>query len=140
VIAYVDSSVVLRIVLPESGRLAEWPRLHVGVASPLVAVECHRTLDRYWREGRFDDEELEVKRSETTAILTRLESVALDAAVLRIAAQPFPSIVATLDAIHLASAITYRTTHHDAAPLLFATHDHQLARAARAMHFEVIGT
>lgn len=36
--------------------------------------------------------------------------------------------------------MTYRSAQPpDERPLLFATHDTQLARAARAMHFEVIG-
>ena len=65
---------------------------------------------------------------------------ALDIHILRVAAQPFPTIIAALDAIHLATAMAYRAAHFvEERPLLFATHDHQLARAARAMNFEVVG-
>ena len=136
-IAYIDSSVILRIVLPESPRLREWPQLEGGVASPLVAVECHRTLDRYWLQGRLDADQLEAKRREATAILTRLEPVPLDESALHKAAQPFPTIIATLDALHLASAILYRAAQPpDERPIVFATHDTQLARA---MNFEVVG-
>ena len=139
-IAYVDSSVVLRIILEQPSPLAEWDQLDVGVSSPLIAVECHRALDRYWREDRLSDSALAAKRTETEAILHRFDSVSLDETVLRAAAQPLPTIVTTLDAIHLVSAVLYRAIQPpDERPLIFATHDLQLARAARAMHFEVIG-
>jgi hypothetical protein len=140
VIAYIDSSVLLRLVLNQPPTLVEWPLLTGGIASPLLAVECHRTLDRYWRENLLTDEVYAAKRQETETVLSRLERVALDDTILRVAAQPFPTIVRTLDAIHLASAIAYRAAQPgDERPLLFATHDTQLARAARAMNFEVIG-
>ena len=45
-IAYVDSSVLLRVVLRQRDALKEWRRLTQGVASALVEVECLRTLDR----------------------------------------------------------------------------------------------
>ena len=139
-IAYIDSSVILRMVLPEGPRLREWPQLEGGVASPLVTVECHRTLDRYWLQGRLDAEELVAKSREAMAILKRLEPVPLDEFALHKAAQPFPAIIATLDALHLASALLYRAAQPpDERPIVFATHDHQLARAARAMNFEVVG-
>lgn len=139
-IAYLDSSVVLRIILGQNNPLAEWDDLHEGIASPLLAVECHRTLDRYWRENRLTDSGVIAKRLETNAILKRLSVVQLTERVLDAASQPMPAIVATRDAVHLASAILYRASQPPTGhPLLFATHDLQLATAARALHFEVIG-
>ena len=139
-IAYIDSSVVLRIVLEEEAQLAEWNHLEGGVASPLLVVECHRTLDRHWRQNRIDEAAFEQKRAEAETIARRLQVVPLNSRVLRLAAQPFPAVVSTLDALHLVSAMLYRATQPpDERPLLFATHDRALARAAQAMNFEVIG-
>lgn len=139
-IAYIDSSILLRVVLQQPDTLAEWPELTQGVASPLLGVECHRTIDRLWRLDDFDEETYAAKQRETQTFLARFEMVPLDDSILQMAAQPFPIIVRTLDAIHLASAMSYRAAlPPDERPLLFATHDTQLARAARAMHFEVIG-
>ncbi|HEX6101322.1 MAG TPA: PIN domain-containing protein [Thermoanaerobaculia bacterium] len=139
-IAYLDSSVVLRIILNQENRLAEWDDLHEGICSPLLAVECHRTLDRFWREDRITDADLEAKRVEMSAIMKHASVVPLNERVLDAASQPMPTIIAALDAIHLASAILYRAAQpENERPLLFATHDNQLATAARAMHFEVIG-
>jgi len=140
VLAYVDSSVVLRIILEQPSPLAEWDQIDLAVSSTLLAVECHRSLDRYWREDRLSDSGLAAKRTETEVILRRFDSVLLDDAVLRAAAKPFPTLIRTLDALHLSSAIIYRTAQPpDERPIRFATHDVQLAGAARAMHFEVIG-
>jgi hypothetical protein len=51
-----------------------------------------------------------------------------------------PAIVAALDALHLVSAVLYRSAQpKDGRPIYFATHDGQLAAAARALHFEVLG-
>ena len=51
--AYLDSSVVLRIVLWEVGALREWRAVQRGVASALVELECLRTLDRLRLHQRF---------------------------------------------------------------------------------------
>ena len=139
-IAYLDSSVILRIILEQENPLAEWHELHQGICSPLMTVECHRTLDRYWREDRLSNAGLIAKRAETNAIMKRMSIVWITDRVLDAASQPMPAIVGTLDALHLASAILYRASQpDDERPILFATHDKQLAAAARALHFEVIG-
>jgi len=46
VIAYVDASVLLRMLLGEPGRLREWRRVDTAVSSGLAEVEVLRTLDR----------------------------------------------------------------------------------------------
>ena len=45
-IAYLDSSVLLRLVLGQRDALKEWKEVSRGVVSALVEVECQRTLDR----------------------------------------------------------------------------------------------
>lgn len=63
--------------------------------------------------------------------------MSLSRTILERAADPFPTHVATLDALHLASAIELRAVAGD---LAFATHDSQLASAARALDFTVRGS
>lgn len=43
-IAYLDSSVLLRVVLEQRGRLKDWRVVREGVVSALTEVECLRTL------------------------------------------------------------------------------------------------
>ena len=136
-IAYIDTSVLMRIVLQAPDPLKEWDDLRDAVTSRLLHVEALRTLDQLWHWGKLTEDEVAEKRSRLHAFLPQLDVLPLDEAVLDLAAQPLPTSLASLDAIHLATALRYRATRDR--PLLFATHDLQLARAARAMHFEVVG-
>lgn len=136
-IAYVDSSVVLRVVLGQPGRLAEWKSIVTGVASGLVEVECLRTLDRLRVAGNLSSDDVAVRREAVFHILEGLELVELTRAVLHRAAQPMPALLGTLDAIHLATAEMWREAKGK--ELLVATHDQALALAARASGFRVAG-
>jgi hypothetical protein len=57
--------------------------------------------------------------------------------ILRRAALPMPTVVKTLDAIHLASALLFQERTGESPT--FATHDHQQATCARALGFKIIG-
>ena len=136
-IAYVDSSVVLRVVLGQPGILAEWSSVTKGVASRLLEVECLRTLDRLRLLGQLDAEDSAVRREAVFRILGALELVELTSAVLHRAAQPMPGPLGTLDAIHLATAEMWRESNEK--DLVMATHDHALALAARGGGYHVVG-
>lgn len=135
-IAYVDSSVILRIVLGQRDPLEAWHRIKRPVASDLVQVECLRTIDRARLAGRLDDREVASRRSGLLELLDALELVALEPAILDRAAHPFPTSLGTLDALHLATALAVRD---DLGSLVFATHDRSLGNAAAAVGFEVHG-
>ena len=62
--AYVDSSVVLRVVLGELDRLPSWHRIDLAVSSELVRVECLRTLDRARIQRTLADEALSRQRAD----------------------------------------------------------------------------
>jgi predicted nucleic acid-binding protein len=70
-------------------------------------------------------------------LLERMDRVDVSPAVLRRAADPFPTPLGTLDAIHLATAVLWREGR-SVAPVL-VTHDAQLATAARATGFATAG-
>ena len=121
-------------------QLAEWPHLQRGVTSAPTRVECRRTLDRLRRGGILDADELQLKQERVTELLGRLDVVPLDTSVLSAAAEPLPTPIATLDAIHLVSAVLYREARaENEPPLLLATHDRELADAARALGFATLG-
>jgi predicted nucleic acid-binding protein len=137
VITYLDSSVLLRLVLGEPGRLREWPEVERGVTSALAEVECLRTLDRLALRGSLSGAEVAERRAAIYALLEAVELVELSAVVLARAAQPFPVPLGTLDALHLATALLWRERGERG--LAFATHDAALGLAARASGFEVVG-
>ena len=136
-IAYIDSSVVLRIVLGQTDRLAEWNEITSGVASGLVEVECLRTIDRLRHAAGLSSEETAVRREAVYRLLEAVEVVEPTSVVLRRAAQPLPTPLGTLDAIHFATASLWHEAR--AKQLVIATHDRALATAARASGFRVLG-
>lgn len=134
--AYVDTSVVLRIALGEPRPLREWRSIEMACSSELLRVESLRSLDRARILLRVSDHEIAERREAVLAIIKGFHIARLDARVLMRAADPFPTLIRTLDAIHLTTALLARIEHED---LAFATHDERLATAARAVGFDVIG-
>ncbi len=134
---YVDSSVLLRIVFGEPGPLAGWARETHAVSSELIRLECLRAIDRIRIREGLPDDDVATRRNLVLEHLGTFDLVTLDTAVLRRAADPFPTVIGALDAIHLTSALFARAR----APRLtrFATHDATLATAARAVGFDVVG-
>jgi len=135
--AYLDSSVLLRIVLRQAGPLKEWRRVRRGVASSLVEVECLRTLDRLRLRLGIADRALALRREAMFRLLETFEIVEPTRTVLARAAQPLPTELGTLDAIHLATAMAWREQHD--ADLVMATHDTALGTAARSCGLRVVG-
>lgn len=136
-IAYLDSSVLLRAILGQPGRLAQWDSIETGVASALVEVECLRTLDRLRLRTGISDADLAARREAVYRLTEEMELVEPTPPLLRRAAQPMPTPLGTLDAIHLATALMWREARDQ--DLVVATHDQALALAARGSGLRVIG-
>jgi len=137
VIAYIDSSVVLRLVLNQPGQLAEWKKIVTAVTCGLLEVECLRTLDRLKVLGHITAEDVARRRETVYRFLEAMEIVDLSASVLRRAGQSISVPLGSLDAIHLASAEAWREAR-GMEPVI-ATHDRQLGLAARASGFRITG-
>jgi predicted nucleic acid-binding protein len=137
VIVYLDSSVVLRRLLGQANALREWRLVRTPVSSRLTELECLRTLDRLRLEAMLDEKKLAAAREAVYAILATFEIVELTRTILTRAAQPSPTSLGTLDAIHLASALTWRE-RTGRSPAM-ATHDDALATGARAHGLRAIG-
>jgi uncharacterized protein len=125
---YLDSSALLKLVLPESERaalesaLAPWPD---RLTSELSAVECRRAVRRQPEAAvlspRMDD------------ILSAITLLRFDPLLLRLAGTIGPARLRSLDAIHLASALSIGDY-----PEAFVTYDERLADAARAVGLNVL--
>jgi uncharacterized protein len=137
-IAYVDSSVVLRLALGQANALSEWRQIDRGVSSALISTESLRTLDRMRIRADLSDVEVATRRATILNLIDSLELIEIDRVVLDRAAQPMPTELGTLDAIHLASALLWKEAM-EIDPAL-ATHDGALGLAARAYGFTVLGT
>ncbi len=137
-IAYVDSSVFLRLVIGQSDQLAEWHEISAGVTSALTEVECLRTLDRLRIQRSVSDAALATRREAVFRFMRSVEIVETTRAVLDRASLPLPTTLGTLDAIHLATAMLWH--ERTRTELVMATHDRGMARAARACGLSVVGS
>ena len=136
-IAYIDSSVLLRLALGQKPALKEWKQVTHGVTSALAEVECLRTLDRLRHAGHLDERAVAARHDAVYRIMEALEVVEVTPAILRRAAQPLASPLGTLDSIHLATATLWRDERDQT--LVIATHDEALAAAARTSGLRAIG-
>jgi predicted nucleic acid-binding protein len=136
-IAYVDSSVLLRVALGQPNALPEWRDIERGVSSALITSESLRTLDRVRLRVSLSDMEVARRRATILSLIDSLELVEIDSVVLERAAQPMPTELGTLDAIHLASALLWKDA--SVADPVMATHDKALALAAQAHGLKVLG-
>jgi predicted nucleic acid-binding protein len=137
VIAYLDSSVLLRIILEQPDSLHDIDTWEWMATSTLTRVECLRAIDNAWVSGAMDADESAERRRAVFAKLRGVARLPVSAAIFSRAEGGFPTPVAALDAVHVATALLWRERR--APDLAFATHDRQQARAAAALGFEVIG-
>jgi predicted nucleic acid-binding protein len=137
VTAYVDTSALLRLVLREPKALDLRRSCDGLVSSELIAVESYRTIDRMRLHGSLSTEEAASRLAVVTEWLEAIDLVLLRPPVLSRASEPLPTPLGTLAALHLATALIWRDRMRH--PLTVATHDEDLALAARAFRFDVLG-
>lgn len=133
--AYVDSSVLLRVILGQPDRLRSWAAITKPVSSVLVRVECLRTIDRARLRLALADDQVAAHRSAILEQLDGFDLAHLEGSILVRAAEPFPTALGSLDALHLATALALRDVSPD---LPLATHDSELATAATSMGFRLL--
>ena len=135
--AYIDTSVLLRLALGQPDALPEWLQIQQGVSSALVMTESLQTLDRLRLRANLADSEVASRRATILNLIASLELVEIDAMVLERAAQPMPTELGTLDAIHLATALLWKEMTR--VNLVMATHNGALALGAQAHGLPVVG-
>jgi predicted nucleic acid-binding protein len=137
VIAYLDTSALLRLVFCEPGALEQLRSAEALVSSELIAIESLRTIDRLRLQGALSVEEAADRRVTVGEWLEAVDLVVLQRPILARASEPFPTPLGTLDALHLATVLVWRDRIRQ--ELLVATHDRDLGLAARSFGFEVVG-
>lgn len=133
-----DSSAVLRFLLNQDPilRVAEsWT--WVG-ASELLYVECHRVLERVRFQNEISPEEYQQSLAWLNTFLDGVVLAPIGASVIRRASRPYPVVLKTLDAIHLAT-LEILSEEDDPSEWEFLTTDRNLGKAAQLLRFGVPG-
>ena len=102
--------------------------------SVLLLMECHRVLHRERMSGNLDDTQYAQAVELLETVADRLAIIELGPAVKRRAAGSFPTVIGTLEAIHLATAVQWQESE-PASPVRIVTKDRQLALCAKTMGF-----
>lgn len=98
-------------------------------------MECNRVLDRYRLLGELNDSELAEIKMNLEIFLRGVTLLEVTDKIIMRASSAFPTIVGSLDAIHLSTALLWnednvRKNEHDTCMLL--SYDQQLNTAAKA--------
>lgn len=117
--------------------MAEWRQIDRGISSTLIRTGCLRSLDRFRLRARVPDAEVAAIRADILSLISTFEIVEVDNSVLNRAAQPMPTELATLDAIHLVTALIWQES--TGSELVMATHDVALALGAKAHGMDFVG-
>ncbi|MBI2605421.1 MAG: type II toxin-antitoxin system VapC family toxin [Deltaproteobacteria bacterium] len=136
-IAYVDTSVIMRRLLGQPNALAEFARVDRPIASKLLKVEGLRTLDRLRTGGFLSEAEFVRASEELRDSIDAVEWIEITDAILDRVCGNFAIALGTLDAIHLSSAMLWR--EQTKLDIHFLTHDETLGRAARSLGFQILG-
>ena len=136
-IVYLDTSVVLRILIGEANPVSVWKKWDKAYSSALWRIEALRTIDRMRLTQEITDTEVAALVREVQIIHETWAICPIDDKILQRAGETFPTVIGTLVAIHLSSALSIREIDNLDAVL---THDLQLGTAASSLGFNVIGT
>ena len=104
-VAYVDSSVVLRHVLIGDVSIRHALEFPAIMSSELMEIECRRVLLRCRLQDELTDETLVEAVRRFDDVLGGIDLLELSPAIKRRAMESFPVSVKTLDALHLATAL-----------------------------------
>ncbi len=135
--AYIDSSVLLRIIFGEKNALKIPKNIQSYATNEILKIECFRTIDRMRHELAISDDEIADRHAALHKTIKSLHIIKFTDTISQRACEPFPITLKTLDAIHLSTAILWKKEENS--EIIFLTHDIQLSKAARALGFDVIG-
>ena len=131
-LAYFDSSALVKLVVDEPGSrdvATLWDAADAVVSSRVAHPEVRAALAAAHRDGRLDDASHDVAKRGWHTFHAALRMVELSERVEEDAGRLAEAhALSGCDAVHLASAITLAD-----APLVIATWDRRLLRAARAI-------
>ncbi len=136
-IAYLDSSVALRYILVGEitiRHVLEYPRI---ISSELLEIECRRVIQRVTMQRELTDKGVSEAYRRLERVLGGTDLLELSREVKLRAAESFPVVIGTLDALHIATALVWARNAAggvgDARDVHLFSHDTSLNACARAV-------
>ena len=119
-VAYVDSSIVLRHILVGDVSIRHALEFPAIMSSELMEIECRRVLLRCRMLDELTDETLIEAMRRFDDVLGGIDLLELSPAIKRRAMESFPVAVKTLDALHLATALAIGSSTDGEKVVLFS--------------------
>jgi predicted nucleic acid-binding protein len=132
---YLDTSAFLEWLLKKNADKNR-PVGEQIITSDLLRVESHRTFHRLRLENKLNDVEFARFEKKCQEFWDTVNVIFPDERIMEIASRSFPTIVGTLNAIHLSTAIVYQEKKKE--KIIFITEDKQFGITAEACGFEVV--
>jgi len=136
-ICYLDSSAALRIIFNAKNAYRGFTLFEKVGSSELLLIECARVIDRYRLESVITDEQTAKAREGLSAMIDGMHIIEINDIVKRHARGSFPTIIGTLDAIHLSTAMLWKELE-PGVDFQIATHDRQMITCARALGLSIM--
>ncbi|MCC6274492.1 MAG: PIN domain-containing protein [Leptospiraceae bacterium] len=135
---YLDSSVALEWILHSKNvKPISLKKVENIVSSELIEIECNRVLERYRLQGLLDDNTVSESKKKLKSLLESVALIEITEKIKKRAKESFPTIIGTLDAIHLSSALLW--AQELGKPLILLTRDREMKLCSEAMGIDVLG-
>ena len=133
---YVDSSVVLAYLLSSDRGFERVHEFDIIGSSELLHIECQRVLHTYRLMGMLTDSELEQAVSYFLELYDGIRIFEMTTSVKSRSSETFPTVVGSLDAIHLSTALLWAA--RDAGPCMVFTYDTQMKTCAHSLGMSTV--
>lgn len=131
-IAYIDTSVVIPFIIGEDITIRHALNFPTAISSELLEIEAARTLSRLYLQGEMDSSQCTSALVRLRSLMDSIELEKLSSKVKARAKKDFPTVIATLDALHLSTALCHPKVNEAAAVSLFSN-DRQMNLCAAAL-------
>ena len=133
---YVDTSVLLRYLLSGDEHLKRVQEFEKVGSSELLYIESSRVIHRYRIEAAITDNQLEEAIIHLKEVYDALYIFDMNSRIKQRAAGSFPTIIGTLDAIHLTTAALWAEQEEE--PVVVFTFDEQMKTCAHSMGIHTV--
>lgn len=136
-ICYLDSSVVLRNIFNTDNAYREFGSFSKIGSSELLVIECNRVIDRYRLENILNDSQVASAKDFLKTLIEGIYIVEISESIKARAADTFPTIIGTLDAVHISTAIVWQEYENNE-EMMILSHDRQMNICAKALGYHII--
>ena len=135
-ICYIDASVLLRYLFGQGRNILKAAKFSAAGSSELIIIECRRVLYRYRLEGHLSDRLMSETYQALDEIINGFHLIEITTSIKLRASEPFPTIIGSPDAIHLASALLWQAEADE--KIVLMSYDRQMVLCAHAMGIHTI--